>query len=253
MIKWNQGVFIMDEQQLRYLIERDYGSVRRFSQDIGMPASTINTILKRGIINSNLNNVLKITNALGLKIDVFFPDMNDTESPIQVIFNQLTKERQTTTLDFATSLLEEQERQNNISIFTKYSRSEKRKNITDYVEGLVAAGDGIYQDENLHMEVSLDANKIPEKYDTIAKVAGNSMEPLINDNDLLFIKAVNQIELNDIGIFQVNGRNLVKQLKRDYNGQWYLKSLNNNYEEIKLSENDEIRTIGLVIDIYKDD
>ena len=102
------------------------------------------------------------------------------------------------------------------------------------------------------MEVKLKAEDVPEEYDTIAKVAGDSMEPLIKDNDLLFIKVTSQIEPNEIGVFQVNNKNFVKKLKRDYDGRWYLQSLNDKYEEIYLSENDDIRTIGEVVDIYRD-
>lgn len=243
----------MNEQQLRSLIEKKYGSVRSFAQEIGMPASTINTILTRGIINSNLNNVLKITNAVGIKVEAFFPKMSDIESevPILSIYNKLTKEQQDKLLNFAESLINEKEKLTTSSTFKMYAESYHEESVIDYVNGIVAAGDGIYQDENLHMEVHLDASKVPDEYDTIAKVAGNSMEPLINDNDLLFIKAVSQIDLNEIGIFQVNGKNYVKKLKRNNNGKWYLESLNKKYNEIKLSENDDIRTIGLVVDIYR--
>lgn len=168
---------------------------------------------------------------------------------ILTIYNQLEEPRQEKVLDFANAQLDEQENSNIISIFNKPQDDEDY--ITDYVEGLVAAGRGIFQDDNLHMEVRLRANDVPNEYDTIAKVAGDSMEPLIEDNDLLFIKITSQVDVNDIGIFQVNGKNFVKKLKRDYDGSWYLQSLNNSYEEIHLTENDDIRTIGEVVDIYK--
>ena len=151
-------------------------------------------------------------------------------------------------MSYAKEQLEDQERATIPSIFEK---SQDDNYITDYVEGLVAAGRGIFQEDNLHMEVKLRATDVPSSYDTIAKVAGDSMEPLIDDNDLLFIKVTSQVEINSIGIFQVNGKNFVKKLKRDYNGAWYLQSLNNTYEEIHLSENDDIRTIGEVVEIYK--
>ena len=102
------------------------------------------------------------------------------------------------------------------------------------------------------MEVELLEEEVPEKYDTIAQVVGDSMEPLIENNDLLFIDVKSQVDVNSIGIFQVNGKNFVKKLKRDYGGAWYLQSLNNNYEEIYLSEDDDIRTIGEVISIYRE-
>ncbi|HEL1011393.1 TPA: helix-turn-helix domain-containing protein [Streptococcus equi subsp. ruminatorum] len=165
------------------------------------------------------------------------------------IYNQLEQPRQEKVLSFANEQLEEQNKV--VSIFDKKSE-ETEDYITDYVEGLVAAGLGAYQEDNLHMEVKLRADDVPDEYDTIAKVAGDSMEPLIKDNDLLFIKVSSQVDMNDIGIFQVNGKNFVKKLKRDYDGAWYLQSLNNSYEEIYLSEDDSIRTIGEVVDIYRE-
>ena len=175
--------------------------------------------------------------------------ISNEQPEILPIYNKLEKPRQEKVLSYAKDQLEEQESSNIISIFNRSQDDEDY--ITDYVEGLVAAGRGVFQDDNLHMEVRLRANDVPDEYDTIAKVAGDSMEPLIEDNDLLFIKVTSQVDINDIGIFQINGKNFVKKLKRDYDGSWYLQSLNSGYEEIYLTENDDIRTIGEVVDIYK--
>lgn len=168
---------------------------------------------------------------------------------ILTIYNQLEEPKQEKVLDYAKEQLEEQNSSKIISIFDK---SQDDDYITDYVEGLVAAGHGTFQEDNLHMEVKLRAEDVPEDYDTIAKVAGDSMEPMIEDNDLLFIKVKNQVDINDIGIFQINGKNFVKKLKRDYDGGWYLQSLNNSYEEIHLTEEDDIRTIGEVVSVYRE-
>ena len=168
---------------------------------------------------------------------------------ILAIYNQLEEPRREKVLDFANAQLDEQESSKVASIFEKVSNEDY---IIDYVEGLVAAGHGTFQEDNLHMEVRLRAEDVPEDYDTIAKVAGDSMEPMIEDNDLLFIKVTNQVDINDIGIFQINGKNFVKKLKRDYNGGWYLQSLNNSYEEIHLTEEDDIRTIGEVVSVYRE-
>lgn len=168
---------------------------------------------------------------------------------ILTIYNRLEEPRREKVLDFANAQLDEQESSKVASIFEKVSNEDY---IIDYVEGLVAAGHGTFQEDNLHMEVRLRAEDVPEDYDTIAKVAGDSMEPMIEDNDLLFIKVTNQVDINDIGIFQINGKNFVKKLKRDYNGGWYLQSLNNSYEEIHLTEEDDIRTIGEVVSVYRE-
>lgn len=192
-----------------------------------------------------LSSVRVLADYFDVPLDYF----NGNEAKILPIYNKLEEPRQEKVLNYAKEQLEEQENSNIISMFDKPQEDEDY--ITDYVEGLVAAGHGTFQEDNLHMEVRLRANDVPNEYDTIAKVAGDSMEPLIEDNDLLFIKITSQVDINSIGIFQVNGKNFVKKLKRDYDGSWYLQSLNSGYEEIHLTENDDIRTIGEVVDIYK--
>lgn len=243
----------MTEQQLRELIELKYGSVRQMALKIDMPASTINSILNRGILKSNVDNIFKICSALDIRPEslaegIDFHKQNEDSSDIVAIYNQLDEERQENVVDYATTLLNEQVSTKATTVLEKYRTDDY---IIDYVEGLVAAGHGTFQEDNLHMEVRLRAEDVPKNYDTIAKVAGDSMEPLIEDNDLLFIKVTSQVDINSIGIFQINGKNFVKKLKRDYDGSWYLQSLNSGYEEIHLSENDDIRTIGEVVDIYK--
>lgn len=243
----------MTEQQLRELIELKYGSVRQMALKIDMPASTINSILNRGILKSNVDNIFKICSALDIRPEslaegIDFHKQAENSSDIVAIYNQLDEERQENVVDYATTLLNDQVSMKATTVLEKYRTDDY---IIDYVEGLVAAGHGTFQEDNLHMEVKLRTEDVPENYDTIAKVAGDSMEPLIEDNDLLFIKVTSQVDINSIGIFQINGKNFVKKLKRDYDGSWYLQSLNSGYEEIHLSENDDIRTIGEVVDIYK--
>lgn len=177
----------------------------------------------------------------------YFNGIDLEQAEILPVYSKLSRDRQEKVLCYAQTQLVEQENATPLSIFEK----SQDDFVTAYVEGLVAAGHGTFQEDNLHMEVRLRAKDVPESYDTIAKVAGDSMEPLIEDNDLLFIKVTSQVDINSIGIFQINGKNFVKKLKRDYDGSWYLQSLNSGYEEIHLSENDDIRTIGEVVDIYK--
>ena len=52
------------EASLKELIIERYGSLKRFCDIIGMPLTTLDSILKRGVANSNISNVLKITKEL---------------------------------------------------------------------------------------------------------------------------------------------------------------------------------------------
>lgn len=112
----------------------------------------------------------------------YFNGIDIDQAEILTIFNQLDEDRQANVVDYATTLLNEQVSMKATTVLEKYRTDDY---IIDYVEGLVAAGHGTFQEDNLHMEVRLRAEDVPENYDTIAKVAGDSMEPLIEDNDLL--------------------------------------------------------------------
>ena len=224
-------------------------SMSELARRVGIAKSTMSRYFNR-TREFPLNKTDDFAKVLGMTPEYLLgiQKVNNVEPEILSIFNQLDEDRQANVIDYATALLNEQVSMKATTVLEKYKNDDY---IIDYVEGLVAAGHGTFQEDNLHMEVRLRAEDVPESYDTIAKVAGDSMEPLIEDNDLLFIKVTSQVDINSIGIFQINGKNFVKKLKRDYDGSWYLQSLNSGYEEIHLSENDDIRTIGEVVDIYK--
>lgn len=224
-------------------------SMSELARQVGIAKSTMSRYFNR-TREFPLNKTDEFAKALGMTPEYLLgiQKVNNIEPEILTIFNQLDEERQENVVDYATTLLNEQVSMKTTTVLEKYRTDVY---IIDYVEGLVAAGHGTFQEDNLHMEVKLRTEDVPENYDTIAKVAGDSMEPLIEDNDLLFIKVTSQVDINSIGIFQINGKNFVKKLKRDYDGSWYLQSLNSGYEEIHLSENDDIRTIGEVVSVYR--
>lgn len=59
----------MIENKIKNIIIKKYGSVKRFSDKIDVPYTTIDTILKRGFMNSNVSNVIKMCNELGIDIN----------------------------------------------------------------------------------------------------------------------------------------------------------------------------------------
>lgn len=72
-------------------------------------------------------------------------------------------------------------------------------------------------------------------------VNGNSMEPVFHDGDILLVEATQEINIGEIGIFQINNMCYVKEL-----GQTSLISLNKDYSDIPLNES--VRIQGKVID-----
>lgn len=71
-------------------------------------------------------------------------------------------------------------------------------------------------------------------------VNGSSMEPAFHDGDILLVEATREIEVGDIGIFQIDNECYVKKL-----GKTELISLNKNYKNIALD--DTAATLGKVI------
>lgn len=174
-----------------------------------------------------------------------------TTSQIQSIYDQLEPPRQGKVLTYAERQLDEQKNEDKTKI---NEVSENIIRLDDYrqtthrrVTGVVSAGSGSMQDDDLDMEVSFYEDEIPDDYDAIAYVVGNSMEPKIKNGDYLFIKNTPQVDYNTIGIFQVDGANYVKKLR-----QGYLESLNPDYADIQLDESNDIRTIGEVVGIYRE-
>lgn len=75
-------------------------------------------------------------------------------------------------------------------------------------------------------------------------VNGSSMEPLYHDGDILLIEATREMQIGDIGIFQVNEECFVKKL-----GESELISLNSDFPNIPL--NNSATALGKVIDIFQ--
>ncbi len=73
------------------------------------------------------------------------------------------------------------------------------------------------------------------------KVNGHSMEPRYHDGDILLIEPTCEINIGEIGIFNVNGQAFVKKL-----GEGKLISLNKGYKDIPLTE--ESLCMGRVVD-----
>lgn len=174
-----------------------------------------------------------------------------SKSQIQSIYDQLEPNGQRKVVTYAEKLRDEQEKRRKAKI---NEVSENIIRLDDYrqttyrrVTGVVSAGSGSMQDDDLDMEVSFYDDEIPDDYDAIAYVVGNSMEPKIKNGDYLFIKNTPQVDYNTIGIFQVDGANYVKKLR-----QGYLESLNPECADIHLDESNDIRTIGEVVSVYRE-
>lgn len=59
----------MIENKIKDLIIDRYGTMSHFCKKVNLPYTTVDSILKRGIANSNVLNVLKICDELSISIE----------------------------------------------------------------------------------------------------------------------------------------------------------------------------------------
>lgn len=57
------------EEQIRELINKEYGSIRKFTMKHGFKYTTIMSVFKRGIYKSSSTTIFAICNALGIDKD----------------------------------------------------------------------------------------------------------------------------------------------------------------------------------------
>lgn len=69
-MEYNRGGDIMTtEEKLKDLILSRYLSIRDFTNTIGLPYTTLDSMFRRGIGNSSVTNVIKVCKELGISVD----------------------------------------------------------------------------------------------------------------------------------------------------------------------------------------
>lgn len=146
----------MIENKLKKLIIEKYGSVRNFSIKIGIPYTTVDSILKRGLDNSNVGNVIKMCKALNLSID---------------------------------SLLDNKENISNLS-FNNIETVELEEEIIKIpIYGTIKAGIPIESQENIidHIEIPKSWTKGGKQFYGL-KISGDSMFPKYDEDDIVIFE-----------------------------------------------------------------
>lgn len=164
-------------------------------------------------------------------------------------YNQLNEPRQENVLNYAKQQLNEQSHDNIIDFNSikekthKYNSSDDEYDDVD-VYGGISAGTGL----DLYDEV-IETIRYPKPvpiHDIALRVHGDSMEPTFRDKEIVFIKKTTEIYHGQIGAFIVNGMGLLKKFYREKDSI-RLVSLNRNYKDIVIGEDDDVRLVGTVI------
>lgn len=105
-----------------------------------------------------------------------------------------------------------------------------------------SAGTGEYAMDIAHFKTVGLTEKPPRGADFLIRISGNSMEPKFYDDDKVFIKRMDSVDVGEIGLFYVDGDVYIKK-----QGVGELISLNPNYKPIPIYEFSSAKCFGKVL------
>ncbi|CAI3338614.1 helix-turn-helix transcriptional regulator [Enterococcus cecorum] len=199
---------------------------------IGVGKSTVRKWENGMIENMGRDKIILLSRALNISpLDILEMNTDDGKEDIKDIYLRLNKDNQSIVYDFAKSKLDEQ---NTIS-----------DNVVPFpttlnLDAVVAAGTGEWQDDNFKEEIEYDG-QIPS-HDYVVRVNGDSMQPLFEDNQILFIRKTHEVRDGQIIVCMLNNETYVKKIMGNR-----LVSLNKKYDDIQINEYDDFSVVGVVV------
>jgi len=109
----------------------------------------------------------------------------------------------------------------------------------------VSAGSGNFLDDSGYEEIEAPSY-VPVAVDFALRVSGDSMNPLIQDGQVIWVKEQEVLDHGEIGIFTYSGDVYCKKLIAD-GSRAYLRSLNPVYDDIEILDDFGFRVIGKVV------
>ena len=204
------------ENELKRLMELKSGSVKAFSEEIGLAYTTVRSILQRGVYNSNVENVLKICKGLNLKAEKI--------------------------LDYDNG---EQELENEIDTLPVREIP---------IVSQISAGLPIYAEENILEHTYIATKKLNSNKEIFGlRVNGDSMDKEFRDGDVVIVEKDGVVENGQIAVVQVNGYNAtVKRVRYEKDRIILIPESNNpsHYPQV-YSQDDEVKIIGKVVSSQK--
>lgn len=194
------------EDDLKEIIERKFGNVKSFADNIDLPYTTVRSILQRGIMNAKVENVIKIADGLNMKAEDLMR-LDDTQS-ISVIYNKLDRKRQAKVYNFADRQLREQKY--GVADAGKIVPLKRREPKLVDIYGRLSAGGGAYNDKAVIETVEVDS--APSKYDMAFVVSGDSMEPMFEDGEVVFVNETQDVFNGQIAAIEINDEAFIKKI-----------------------------------------
>lgn len=114
--------------------------------------------------------------------------------------------------------------------------------------GIVKAGYDYLASENIVGHVNIDKEvSDPENYFAL-KVTGNSMEPVLYEDDIVVVHRQNDLESGQVGIIIIDGEEATVKKVIKYAEHIELVAFNSYCPTKKLTKNDKFKIIGRVVE-----
>lgn len=159
-----------------------------------------------------------------------------TNKNILSIYNRLNESNQIKVYNFAEKTLENQN--NNIVDLREYRDID--------IQSTVSAGTGVVDLDASHVERISYNGFIPNKYDAAFRVQGDSMEPVFQDGEIVFVVKDEDVRNGQIGVVLIDGEAFIKKMYVEGN-KLRLVSLNKQYEDIIANGSNQITVYGRVV------
>lgn len=160
-------------------------------------------------------------------------DGTNSSDKLLTVYNQLTDSRQENVYNYANNQLNEQNKV--VGLSTSHSVD---------VYGAVSAGTGEYMVDNQPEQVTYEG-QVPE-HDFAVTVNGDSMTPLFDDKQIIFVKKAHEARSGQIVIADYDGQAYVKKFVHDSEG-CRLVSLNKKYHDLPIDNEHEMSLFGIVV------
>lgn len=213
-----------------------YRNISKLTQDelgekIGLKKATISHY-ENGIRTPDQDKLFELADVFDISIDDLFPPRE--YSGILSLYSKLEPPRQSNVYTFAEQQLKEQNKV--ISI---------KETQTVYLNSRLSAGTGILDLDPADTKEIEFSGYVP-KHDLAFEVSGDSMEPMFENKEIVFVEKTPDVHNGQFIAVQINEEAYLKKVYIE-DDCLRLVSLNKEYKDIVTCNGDDIRVIGRVI------
>ncbi|MBE6689584.1 MAG: helix-turn-helix domain-containing protein [Ruminococcaceae bacterium] len=221
-----------------------------------IPYTTLDSMLKRDTDTEKLKTIYSIAKKLGVSVEyLVFDNVGEAfrnENPVYISENEtelinnfrLLDKRGAATVNAVVKQQIDYTQEREKSVMKRSFVSLKENRIPVY-SSPAAAGESLpFGDDDFSYYDRGD--DVPHNADFGVRISGDSMEPAIKNNCVVWVQRLETVDIGSTGIFVLNGESLCKKL--DFrNGKCLLTSINPKYLPIEVLESDDLRVVGKVL------